>query len=281
MTEPTSSGVAVVGSRTRPRSRLLNVLGPLGVAGVVLLIWQAISSRLAPRRRFILPSPDRVWTDGFGKAEVRERLLNSTYQTARVALTGLGLAILIGVVVALLMSQAKWIERSVFPWAVALQTMPILALVPLIQVRWGYEFKSRVIVCVLISVFPIITNTLFGLQSADEGHHDLFDLQRSGRLRKIRKLLLPGALPAMFTGFRIAAGLSVVGAIVGEYFFRRGESGLGDTIETYRAYPGTFPALFATVIVCCLLGLAVLVLFSTVGNLLTGKWYESTDSSNE
>jgi NitT/TauT family transport system permease protein len=72
---------------------------------------------------------------------------------------------------------------------------------------------------VLISIFPIITNSLFGLKAADRGQRDLFRLHGAGRLIRLWKLDLPGSLPAMFTGFRISAGLSVVGAIVGEFFF--------------------------------------------------------------
>ena len=125
---------------------------------------------------------------------------------------------------AILMSQAKWVERSFYPYAVALQTVPILALTPLIGQFFDYNFRSRVIVCVIISLFPIIANTLFGLLSADQGHHDLFRLHGAGRWTRLWKLQFPGALPAIFTGLRISAGLSVIGAIVGDFFFRRGDA---------------------------------------------------------
>ena len=125
------------------------------------------------------------------------------------------------------MSQAKWVERSLFPYAVVLQTIPILALVPLIGFWFDFNFRSRVIVCVLIAIFPIINNTLFGLLSADQGQHDLFTLHDSSRFTRLWRLQLPAGMPAIFSGFRISAGLAVIGAIVGDFFFRQGDPGIG------------------------------------------------------
>ena len=87
------------------------------------------------------------------------------------------------------------------------------------------------IVCVIISLFPIIVNTLFGLQSADPAMHDLFTLQHASRSTRLRKLMFPAALPAIFAGLRISAGLSVIGAIVGDFFFGRGNAGLGQLLS--------------------------------------------------
>jgi NitT/TauT family transport system permease protein len=250
---------------------------------VFLSIWHWIASSLPDHREFLVPTPWSVWENGFRNEAVWDEILQATYFTAKEALVGLAIAAALGITIAIAMSQAPWIERSVFPWAVALQTIPILALVPFIQIRYGYEFKSRIIVCVLISVFPIITNTLFGLQSAEEGHHDLFTLHRSGRRRRLWKLQLPGALPAIFTGLRISAGLAVVGAIVGEFFFRRGDTGLGHLIEKYKAHrAATDPqALFATIIVTCLLGVIVFGAISLAASLTLRKWYEPASASRE
>jgi NitT/TauT family transport system permease protein len=259
------------------------VIWPLLAFAVFLGIWQAISVSLPDQqRRRILPTPWSVLVDGFGDAEIRGDILRATVFTAKEALIGLAIAALIGISLAILMSQARWIERSVFPWAVALQTIPILALVPFIQIRFGYEFKARVIVCVLIAVFPIVTNTLFGLLSADEGHHDLFTLHRAGRWRRLWKLQFPGALPAIFTGLRISAGLAVVGAIVGEYFFRKGDAGLGHMIELYiKSQTNASHGLFATIIVTCLLGIIVFGAISLLASFTTRKWYEPAGTRSE
>jgi NitT/TauT family transport system permease protein len=276
---------------------MTKVLGPTLFLVVFVALWQLLASNLSPSKKAIVPGPGSVFrigfwssivcrTEGAGKPScehVRSDILHALLQTTKEAAVGLAIAAAIGLVVAILMSQARWVERAVFPWAVALQTIPILALVPFIQIRYGYQFKSRVIVCVVIAVFPILTNTLFGLQSADEGHHDLFTLHRGGRIRRLWKLQLPGALPAIFTGLRISAGLSVVGAIVGEYFFRLGEPGLGHLIEGYRRMQTKFdiPSLFATVIYTCLLGVVVFLVFSLVSNLATRKWYEPAGTTRD
>ena len=107
------------------------------------------------------------------------------------ALLGLAIAMVVGVGLAILMSQARWIERSVYPYAVALQAIPILAFVPLIGVLWGFTFRSRVLVCVIIALFPIVANTLFGLLSVDRGHHDLFTLHGAGRWTRLRQAAAP------------------------------------------------------------------------------------------
>ena len=96
---------------------------------------------------------------------------------------------------ALAMSQAKWIERSLYPWAVASQTIPILALVPMIGFWFGFGLNARVIVCFIISLFPIVINSLTGLLSADRGLHDLFTLHHAGRRTRTMKLQIPAALP--------------------------------------------------------------------------------------
>jgi NitT/TauT family transport system permease protein len=255
--------------------RARSIAPPAIVAGAVLGVWCAISYLvLAPRRRFLLPPPQDVIRNGFLDADNRGELLGGLAGSARVAVVGLAVAIVIGTAFAVLMSQSRWVERSFYPWAVVLQTIPILALVPLVGFWFEYGFNSRVLVCVLISLFPIITNTLFGLKSADRAHRDLFRLRRASRWQRLVKLELPGALPSMFTGWRISAGLSVIGAIVGDFFFRQGDAGLGRLIDGYTAQLQS-DQLFAAVIVSSLLGLSVFWLFGLLSRLVVGSWHES------
>ncbi|HYW86212.1 MAG TPA: ABC transporter permease subunit, partial [Chloroflexota bacterium] len=157
-------------------------------------------------------------------------------------------------------------------------TIPILAIVPLIGFWFQFGFNSRVLVCVLIALFPIVTNTLFGLKSTDQSHHDLFTLQRASRWQRLVKLQLPGALPAILSGWRIAAGLSVIGAIVGDFFFRQGEPGIGRLIDDFRARLQS-EQLFASVALSSLLGLIVFWGFGLLGQLLVGSWHESHRST--
>ena len=171
------------------------------------------------------------------------------------------------------MSQARWIERSLFPYAVVLQCIPILALVPLIGFWFGFEFPSRVIVCIMIALFPMVSNTLFGLQSVDRSQRELFKLQQASRWTILTKLELPTAMPAIFAGMRISAGLSVVGAIVGDFFFRRGTPGLGALLSNYTSrLQGA--ELMATILVTSLFGVAIFALFGWIGKLAVGRWYD-------
>src|SRR5207249_4335432 len=131
-------------------------------------------------------------------------LLAAVGLSAQVALLGLALATVLGLGMAILMSQGRWIERSVYPYAVVLQTIPITALAPAFGFWFGFGFGTRVLVCVLVALFPIVANTLFGLRSVAASHHDLFTLHGAGRLTRLVKLALPAALPNIFTGLRIS-----------------------------------------------------------------------------
>jgi NitT/TauT family transport system permease protein len=255
--------------------RVVQVVAPLIVFAIVIGIWLFISYvLLEPRRRFLMPPPQDIVRVGLLDMRNASEILGGLWSTAQVAFVGLFVAIAIGTLVAVAMIQARWVEWSLYPWAVVLQTIPILAIVPLIGFWFQFGFSSRVLVCVLISLFPIITNTLFGLKSTDSMHHDLFTLQRATRWQRLLKLQLPGALPAIVSGWRIAAGLSVVGAIVGDFFFRQGEPGIGRLIDDYRARLQS-EQLFAAVGLSSLLGLLVFWAFGLLGQVLVGSWHES------
>jgi NitT/TauT family transport system permease protein len=263
----------------RRRQALAQVVAPFLVFALMIAIWLLISFFLLdPRRRFLMPPPQEVVRVGFFDARNLAEILSGLWSTTQVALVGLIVAIAIGTFIAVAMIQARWIEWSIYPWAVVLQTIPILAIVPLIGFWFQFGFSSRVLVCVLISLFPIVTNTLFGLKSSDQAHHDLFTLQRATRLQRLLKLQLPGALPAIVSGWRIAAGLAVVGAIVGDFFFRQGEPGIGRLIDDYRARLQS-EQLFAAVALSSLLGLVVFWGFGLLGQLLVGSWHESHRST--
>ena len=150
---------------------------------------------------------------------------------------------------------------------------------PIIGVIFGFGFSSRILVCVIISIFPIVSNTLFGLLSAERSQHDLFTLHDASRRTRLVKLQLPAALPAIFTGFRIAAGLSVIGAVVGELFFRRGSKGIGILMDQYRSR-NQYPLTYGALVLSSLLGIAVFVFFGWLGHAIVGRWHESTRKSS-
>ncbi len=251
------------------------VLPPIVFGLLVLAIWYFVSYVvLIPRRRFLLQPPHLVVQRGFLEWDVFSKILESLWVTTKIATVGLAISIVLGVAIAVVMSQSKLFERGLFPYMVMLQAVPILAIAPVIGFWFGYANNSRIIVCVIISLFPIVVNTLLGLQSADRSMHELFTLQRAGRWTRLRKLMFPAAIPAMFAGLRISAGLSVIGAIVADFIFGQGRAGIGQRLKTY-ANNGDSEELFAAVIMACLLGVLVFMAFGWLSNRLTRAWSDT------
>ncbi|WP_460774634.1 ABC transporter permease [Microbacterium sp. GXF7504] len=239
----------------------------------ILVIWYAVSYLLLdPKRRFLLPPPHEVLAETFGNPQVIAPMLAALGQTTTVALIGLALAVVIGMGWAILMSQSRLAERVLYPYAVILQTIPILALTPLIGIWMGYGIPARIVVCVIVAVFPLISNTLFGLQSAEASAHDLFTLSRANRLQRLWKLQLPAAIPSIFTGLRNAAGLSVIGAIVGDFFFQQGSQGIGGLLRTYTLRLNMEP-LFLAIIFTALFGVAVFSVFAALDRIVVGRLF--------
>jgi ABC-type proline/glycine betaine transport system permease subunit len=159
-------------------------------------------------------------------------------------------------------------------YTIMIAALPVLAIVPLINSVFGGGMGARIFVCVMISIFPIVTNTLFGLTSVDTSMHELFTLRGVSRRTRLTKLQFPAALPSIFVGFRIAAGLSVIGAIVGEQFFRSGQKpGIGVVAELFRQ-KSRFPQLYGALIVAVLLGITVFFFFGVLRKLVIGRWYD-------
>ena len=115
---------------------------------------------------------------------------------------------------------------------------------------------------------------MFGLKSVDRSHRELFQLQKAGRWTVLSKLTFPAALPAVFVGMRTSAGLAVVGAIVGDFFFRRGNPGIGSVISNYESRLQSAP-LFAAILSAALLGVLIFAVFGCSSTLVVGRWYEA------
>jgi NitT/TauT family transport system permease protein len=275
--EPPGIPSSAAKSTTR---RVAEQLAPFVGFGLFLAFWYYMSYwGMSEGRQFLVPPPHRVIDRSFlDNAKIRGDLLHALWLSTQVAAVGLFIAIVIGMTTATVMSRARWIERMIWPFAVALQAIPILAFVPLIGAFFDFNFRARVLVCVIISVFPIIANTFFGLISADPGQHDLFTLHNAGSGTRLLKLQYPAALPQIFTGLRISAGLSVIGAVVGDFFFRQGEPGIGRAIDVYRSRNQT-PEMYGAVILTAVLGIAVFFLFNYLSKVAVGRWHESTGQS--
>jgi NitT/TauT family transport system permease protein len=272
--EVSPEAAALPRGASRARRLAVGAVPPLVAFAFFIGIWYFVTyAVLSPDRRFLLPAAHDVVKNGFfDGANLREQL-DALWNTTQVAATGLAIAFVLGTLIAIVMSLGKWLERALYPYAVIVQVTPILAIVPLIALWFGYDFRARVVVCVMISIFPIITNTLHGLLTVDTSLHDLFNLHRSGRIKRLLKLTLPHAIPDIFVGLRVSAGLSVIGAIVGEFFFRQGTPGLGRLLDLYRAYLQS-DLLLSTLVFCCLLGIVAFWGVGFIGRQLTKNWYE-------
>jgi len=260
-----------------PRSGLRSALrSSVPIVGALLgfvAVWYAVTYLLLPaKQRFLLPPPHEVYGGAFSNPQLMGPMMEALARSFAVALIGLAVAVALGISYAVVMSQWAWAEKVLYPYAVILQTIPILALVPLIGIWLGYSFLARVAVCVIIALFPMVANTLFGLQSASAAAHDLFTLNKSTRWQRLTKLQFPAAVPSIFTGLRNAAGLSVIGAIVGDYFFQQGAPGIGGLLRVYTQRL-QMEALLTSVTLTALFGVVIFTIFAVLDRAVVGRWY--------
>ena len=246
---------------------------PAIVFVLFIAIWWLASATIYGDKNYLLPRPPQVWQAGVDNAGL---LWEGLRITAWEALLGFTVAIIVGVSAAVIMSLSKTLERSFYPYAVLLQTVPIVAVAPIIVLWFGYGTGSVVAISFLIAVFPILNNSLLGLLSADRNHVVLFRMHRASKEVAFFKLRLPGALPSIFAGLRISSGLAVVGAIVGEFIIGSGgeAGGLGVKVIFAQARLAT-GLLFAEVAVATLLGFAFFLIVSLLGTRLIKNWHES------
>lgn len=264
------------------RHRLSAVLLPLTTLIIFLTIWYLYAKfnyDNPVQRRNALPYPHEIITDGFmpinDKVNGLRPILGYMWPTVKVTLLGLSIAIALGVLIAVLMNLSRGIERSLFPYAVLLQTIPILAITPLLTELFGEELGVRLVVTVLVAIFPVITNMLFGLQSTDRSLHDLFTLNHASRWTRLIKLEFPSALPSLMTGIRIASGSAVIGSVVADFFFAKGEKGIGYYIRTRQQQAIQRPEMFAGTITASLFGILMFILIGWATSRAIRNWHDS------
>ena len=259
--------------RSAARSALRSSVPIIGALVGFVAVWYAVTYLVLPaKQRFLLPPPHEVYGGAFSNAQLMGPMMEALARSFAVALIGLAAAVVLGISYAVVMSQWAWAEKVLYPYAVILQTIPILALVPLIGIWLGYSFLARVAVCVIIALFPMVANTLFGLQSASAAAHDLFTLNKATRWQRLTKLQFPAAVPSIFTGLRNAAGLSVIGAIVGDYFFQQGSPGIGGLLRVYTQRL-QMEALLTSVTLTALFGVVIFTIFAVLDLAVVGRWY--------
>lgn len=264
------------------RNLVSDFAGPIIVFVVFIGFWYLLSTKLLPQqKRFLLPTPHRVVKEGFltwsaGSQRGLKPILMSLWDSMKIAMSGLFLTIVIGTSLATLMATRRWVERATWPYLVALQSAPILAMTPLIRALIDGIQLQRILVVVLIAFFPIVNNTLFGLLSVDKSQHELFTLHNASKMTRLTKLQFPAAMPNIFVGLRISAGLSVIGAVVGDFYFRQGGVvGIGAQIDIYRSRLWG-AELIASIVLASVFGLVVFILFGLLSKQAIGKWHTTT-----
>jgi NitT/TauT family transport system permease protein len=235
------------------------------IVGVTTLELAVRCLRVSP---YLVPPPTQVMQDIFQNVQ---RLWPSMWETGVAAAIGLALSTVLGIVVAILLSSAHWIQRAFYPYAVFFQTVPIIAIAPLLVIWLGYGQRTVIASAFIVSIFPMIANTLAGLVATDPGLLDMFRLYGAGSIAILLKLRLPAALPQIMTGLRISSGLAVIGAIVGEFI---GGGGLGSVVDVARRQQRT-DVVFAAVILASLLGLAMFGVVNLLSALLLRHWHPS------
>ncbi|MEM6469777.1 MAG: ABC transporter permease subunit [Planctomycetota bacterium] len=238
-------------------------------AMIALATWQVLADRLDSAA--LLPRPAEVWE---AANEYQEKLVKAWCFTGMAAAAGLVSAVCIGSLISVAFSQSKLIRLAFFPYVVFLQTVPIVAIAPLLIIWSGYEFRTVVIVTVIVCLFPIVNNVTAGLMAIDRQLSDLFSLYGAGRAWRLMRLQLPSCIPSSVIGTKTSSGLAVIGAIVAEFFVGSGSSeydGLGTLMTLWQGQLRTAP-LIAALFASTLLGLALYATVELLSKTLLRRW---------
>jgi NitT/TauT family transport system permease protein len=262
-----SKNLREVPALRRARWSIHAVLPPLAVLVIGVFALEA-GVRVLHVRRFLLPPPSDVF-----KTMLRDgpELWAAAAQTAGTASLGFASSALVGIAMAILLSSARWVQRAFYPYAVFFQTVPIVAIAPLLVVWIGYGWKTVAVSAFIVSAFPVVANTLSGLLSTDPALRDLFRLYGASGWATLFKLRLPYALPSIMTGLRVAAGLAVIGAIVGEFIVG---GGLGGVI-TVAGQQQRVDKVFAGILLASALGLTLFLLVNLISRAALRNWHAS------
>jgi NitT/TauT family transport system permease protein len=254
------------------KAAVSRLLLPAAVLLAALLGWELLV-RLAQIPHYILPAPSLVartlWAN-LGS------LALSWWFTIKITFGALLLAAVLGAALAALFASSRLVERALFPFAIVLQVTPIVAIAPLILIYVDSTTVALLICAWIVAFFPVLSNTVVGLRSADPNLQDLFTICRASRWQRLSLLLIPSALPYFLAGLKIAGGLSLIGAVVAEFTAGAAgrETGLASRILE-ASFRTEIPKMFAALALVSLTGIAIFLLFGLLTRLLIGRWHES------
>ena len=248
------------------------ILAPLVIGMVVLGAWEFAVWRLQVPF-YILPGPWRIL-----QALITDwgTLSGSLLITLQITFMALLAAVLVGGLLSILFTQSKWLEMSLFPYAIILQVTPIVAIAPLISI-WVNDTLLSLLICAwIVAFFPILSNTILGLNSADHNLINLFQLYGANRWQTLRYLRLPAALPYFLGGLRISGGLALIGAVVAEFVAGSGGTASGLAFRILEAgYQLKIPRMFAALVMVSGTGIVIFLVLSLISHLLLRRWHES------
>jgi NitT/TauT family transport system permease protein len=250
----------------------LKIIVPLVLGMLALVAWEVIV-RVNQIPHYLIPAPSLI-----AQTLVKDwaSLSEALWFTVKLTAAALALAILGGVLLAMLFAVSRWVEISLFPFAVILQVTPVVAIAPLILIYVDSTLAALLICAWIVAFFPILSNTVIGLRSADANLRDLFTLYRASPWQRLRHLLAPSALPYFMGGVKIAGGLSLIGAVVAE--FVAGSAGKNTGLAS-RILESSFrteiPRMFAALFLVSVLGIVIFVIFDWASRMVLGAWHES------
>ena len=250
-------------------ARIAAAAGPIATVAIAIAAWAAFKS-VAGIKDFVLPSPLGV-VRAF-EADATTFLIGAR-ETAISAALGFGIAAVAGVLAGSALSISRTVERSVYPLTLLFQMVPLVAIAPLLVIWAGFGRPAIVASTAIVSVFPVIANTLAGLRARDAGLQELFTVLGAGPLVSWWKLALPSAVPSIVTGLRIAAGLAAIGTITGEFIAAEGgeRAPLGVLIMTAMRNFATDRVFVAVILAACV-GFALFGAVSAASRLLLARW---------
>ena len=262
--QPEDGGLGMQGLATA-----LGYIVPAGVALVLVGVAWEFWTRLADVPVYIVPAPTVVLERLFGDLGF---FANHGGITLWEAMAGFGLGAAVAFAGATLMAHSRLMERSLFPLAVLVKVTPIVAVAPLFVIWFGFGWSPRVLIAALISFFPVLVNAMTGLRSVNPGALDLFLSLHASRREVFFKLRVPSSLPFLFAAFRISIPLSVIGAVVAEWF--SGDTGLGSvTIVAYHNLD--MPTMFSAIMSLAFIGISLTFIISYLERRVL-FWHESS-----
>ncbi|AJY77591.1 ABC transporter ATP-binding protein [Paenibacillus beijingensis] len=275
---PRKSASAPGRSSSKGRAFWVSKLPPVSAFVVFIGGWE-LFCRLAGMKPYLLPKPSDIVR---AASENAANLWVSVYTTMIESVLGFLISIVLGVGFAIILASSKLIEKSIYPYAIILQTIPIVAVAPIIVIWFGAGINAIVTIAFLIGFFPMLSNTLIGLNSADHNMKNLFYLYNASPLQTMFRLRIPAALPYIAAGLKISCTLAVIGAIVGEYIagIGGGKGGLGYAITVAASRLQT-AYLFACGLSASLLGIAFFLIVNGLSKWLLSSWHESEMNSSE